>query len=98
MIPNSIVIPKFQNAKNIPTESIPISDSEPNLKASPEIKLSKRDFTLIEFYKVIPILYIDKKDSKYGGISLISENLKSDLIMVTGDKIVEEGKKKIIID
>ena len=90
--PNSIVIPKLQNTKNIPTESIPISDSEPNLKSSPEIKLPEREFTLIEFFKVVPTLYIDKKDSEYDGISLIAETLQSDLAMVLGEKVDEEGK------
>ena len=91
-IPNSIVIPKLQNTKNIPTESIPVSDSEPNLKSSPEIKLPEREFTLIEFFKVVPTLYIDKKDSEYDGISLIAETLQSDLAMVLGEKVDEEGK------
>ena len=90
--PNSIVIPKLQNTKNIPTESIPVSDSEPNLKSSPEIKLPEREFTLIEFFKVVPTLYIDKKDSEYDGISLIAETLQSDLAMVLGEKVDEEGK------
>ena len=77
-IPNNIVIPKPSNSKNFPNNFIP-EQSEATLKVSQKIKLPSRDFTLIELYKVLPILYIDPKDSEYDGISLIAETLKSNL-------------------
>jgi hypothetical protein len=56
------------------------------------MNLPPTDFKLIEFYKVLPSLYIDEKDSEYDGISLIAEALKSDLARVIGGKVEDEGK------
>ena len=93
-IPDNIIIPKSPNSKNIPNliQESSSNISEPNLKSSPKINLPAKDFTLIEYYKVIPILYIDKKDSEYDGISLIAETLQSDLSRVIGGKVDNEGK------
>ena len=94
-IPDSLVIPKLLNQKNIPLNSVPEKsniEEEPKLKVSPKINLPAKNFTLIEHYKVIPNLYIDKKDSGYDGISLIAEALKSDLARVIGAKVDNEGK------
>ena len=101
MIPDNIIIPKSPNSKNIPLNSIQesvLNFSKPNLKVSPKINLPARDFTLIEYYKVIPTLYIDKKDSEYDRISLIAEMLKSDLARVIGEKVDDEGKALESID
>ena len=94
-IPDTLVIPKPLNSKNIPLRSIPESKlNEPNkiLRAAEEIKLTETDFTIVDLYKVVPILYIDKKDSEYDGISLIAETLKADLALVIGEKVDNEGK------
>ena len=94
-IPDSIVIPKPLNSKNIPLRSIPestVNEEEPILKAAEEIKLTETDFTIIDLYKVVPVLYIDKQDSEYDGISLIGEILKADLALVIGEKVDDEGK------
>ena len=94
-IPDTIVIPKALNSKNIPFRSIPESKlkaSEENPRIGQEIKLTGTDFTLIDLYKVLPTLYIDKKDSEYDGISLIAETLKSDLALIIGEKVDDEGK------
>ena len=94
-IPDSIIIPKPKNIKNIPLLSFSDDDTnsnEPTLKVSPKIELPAKDFTLIENNIIIPTLYIDKKDSAYDGISLISEALKSDLARIIGEKVDKEGK------
>ena len=92
--PNHIVIPTFKN-KNIPNQYIiesELNKSEPNLKISPKINLPAIDFILIDHFKVLPNLYIDKKDSEYEGISLVAEALKSDMNRVIGEKVDQEGK------
>ena len=95
-IPDSIIIPKKINSKNIPSVSFlddtKSDESNPTLKVSPKIELPARDFTLIENNIVVPKLYIDKKDSAYDGINLISEALRSDLARVIGQKVDNEGK------
>ena len=95
-IPDSIIIPKKINSKNIPSVSFlddtKSDESNPTLKVSPKIELPARDFTIIENSIVVPKLYIDKKDSAYDGINLISEALKSDLARVIGQKVDNEGK------
>ena len=99
LFPNNIIIPKIQN-KNIPVQTLPEEYTnnenenldEPILKASPEINLPAKDFTLIESFKVLPSLFIDKKDSAYDGLSLIAECLKSDMNRVIGEKVDDEGK------
>jgi len=81
--------------KNLPSEIINEEDlgqSDPILKTSQKVALTPIDFTLIEYSKVLPTLYIDKKDSEYDGISLIAEALKSDMARVIGEKVDEEGK------
>ena len=95
-IPDSIVIPK-SNSKNIPQKAIlesKLNEPEQVLGVAQEIKLTERDFTIIDLYKVVPTLYIDKKDSEYDGISLIAETLQSDLALLIGEKVDEEGKAK----
>ena len=75
---DNIIIPKTIKSKMMPTKEISMSnsnESEPILKTSPKINLPATDFTLIEYYKVLPSLYIDTKDSEYDGISLIAEAL-----------------------
>ena len=92
---DNIIIPKTIKSKMMPTKEISMSnsnESEPILKTSPKINLPATDFTLIEYYKVLPSLYIDTKDSEYDGISLIAEALKSDIARVIGGKVDEEGK------
>ena len=92
--PNHIVIPTVKN-KNIPNQYIiesELNESEPNLKISPKIDLPAIDFILIDHFKVLPNLYIDKKDSEYEGISLVAEALKSDMNRVIGEKVDQEGK------
>ena len=99
LFPNNIIIPKIKN-KNIPVQTLPEEYTnnenenldEPILKASPEINLPSKDFTLIESFKVLPSLFIDKKDSAYDGLSLIAECLKSDMNRVIGEKVDDEGK------
>ena len=94
-IPNTIVIPNTLSKKNLPSEIINEEDlgqSDPILKTSQKVALTPIDFTLIEYSKVLPTLYIDKKDSEYDGISLIAEALKSDMARVIGEKVDEEGK------
>ena len=96
-IPDSIVIPKSINSKNIPLRSISgsqLEEEEPILKVAQEIKLTERDFTIIDLYKVVPTLYIDEQDSEYDDISLIAETLQSDLALLIGGKVDEEGKAK----
>jgi hypothetical protein len=90
-IPDSIIIPKTIKSKLLPTQSS-LNEEEPHLKVSPQMNLPPTDFKLIEFYKVLPSLYIDEKDSEYDGISLIAEALKSDLARVIGGKVEDEGK------
>ena len=90
-IPESIIIPKTIKSKLLPTQSSP-NEEEPHLKASPQMNLPPTNFKLIEFFKVLPSLYIDEKDSEYDGISLIAEALKSDLARVIGGKVDDEGK------
>ena len=90
-IPDNIIIPKTIKSKLLPS-SPELNEEEPNLKIAQKIDLPPIDFKLIEFYKVIPSLYIDKKDSEYDGISLIAETLKSDMARVIGGKVDEEGK------
>ena len=92
---DNIIIPKTIKSKMVPTKDISMSnsnESEPILKTSPKINLPATDFTLIEYYKVLPSLYIDTEDSEYDGISLIAEALKSDIARVIGGKVDEEGK------
>ena len=92
--PNHIVITTVKN-KNIPNQYIiesELNESEPNLKISPKIDLPAIDFILIDHFKVLPNLYIDKKDSEYEGISLVDEALKSDMNRVIGEKVDQEGK------
>ena len=96
-IPDSIVIPKSINSKNIPFRPVSetkLSKPSPSFKVAQEIKLTERDFTIIDLYKVVPTLYIDKKDSEYDGISLIAETLRADLALLIGEKVDEEGKAK----
>ena len=90
-IPDSIIIPKTIKSKLLPTQSS-LNEEEPHLKVSPQMNLPPTDFKLIEFFKVLPSLYIDEKDSEYDGISLIAEALKSDLARVIGGKVEDEGK------
>ena len=90
-IPESIIIPKTIKSKLLPTQSSP-NEEEPHLKVSPQMNLPPTNFKLIEFFKVLPSLYIDEKDSEYDGISLIAEALKSDLARVIGGKVDDEGK------
>ena len=90
-IPDSIIIPKTIQSKLLPTQSS-LNEEEPHLKVSPQMNLPPTDFKLIEFFKVLPSLYIDEKDSEYDGISLIAEALKSDLARVIGGKVEDEGK------
>ena len=96
-VPDSIVIPKSTNLKNIPLRSFSesqLEEKEPILKVAQEIKLTDRDFTIIDLYKGVPTLYIDKEDSVYDGISLIAETLQADLALLIGEKVDEEGKAK----
>ena len=91
-IPDSIIIPKVDNSKNIPNLSTPDEDDDPILKVSQKIELPPKEFLLIEYYKVVPKLFIDKEDSSYEGVKLISEALESDLARVIGGKVDKEGK------
>ncbi len=77
--------------QQVPTQQAP---TQAPVQPTPAPTPTPDPFTIIDNNKATAMMYIDKNDSEYDGISLIAEAFKADVARVAGIGVDDEGVAK----